>query len=130
MPPAFQAWVKAETGWNMEIISGLEEGRLIHRGLMSGEPGVGGRVLLVDLGGGSCEITLSENKRIKETISLPLGAVRLTEEFLSAADPAPAEGLAQMRQLIARELRRAHRRIPPGQGRAGDRHLGHGGGAG
>ena len=32
--PAFQAWVKAETGWNMEIISGLEEGRLIHRGLM------------------------------------------------------------------------------------------------
>ena len=55
---AFQAWVKAETGWNMEIISGLEEGRLIHRGLMSGEEGVSGRVLLVDLGGGSCEITL------------------------------------------------------------------------
>ncbi|HEY1767140.1 MAG TPA: exopolyphosphatase, partial [Terracidiphilus sp.] len=33
--PAFQAWVKAETGWNMEIISGLEEGRLIHLGVMS-----------------------------------------------------------------------------------------------
>src|ERR1700760_5010909 len=59
---AFQEWVKAETGWNMEIISGLEEGRLIHRGLMSGDTGVGGRVLLVDLGGGSCEITLSEDK--------------------------------------------------------------------
>jgi hypothetical protein len=41
-----------------------------------------GRVLLVDLGGGSCEITLSEKKRIKDTISVPLGAVRLTEEFL------------------------------------------------
>jgi exopolyphosphatase/guanosine-5'-triphosphate,3'-diphosphate pyrophosphatase len=109
---AFQAWVKAETGWNMEIISGLEEGRLIHRGLMSAEPAVAGRVLLIDLGGGSCEITLSENKRIKETISLPLGAVRLTEEFLTSADPAPAEGLAQMHQLIARELRRARRRIP------------------
>jgi exopolyphosphatase/guanosine-5'-triphosphate,3'-diphosphate pyrophosphatase len=96
----------------MEIISGLEEGRLIHRGLMSAEPGVAGRVLLIDLGGGSCEITLSENKRIKETISIPLGAVRLTEEFLASADPAPAEGLAQMRQLIARELRRARRRFP------------------
>src|SRR6202789_4482305 len=83
---AFQAWVKAETGWTMEIISGLEEGRLIHRGLMSGEDGVSGRVLLVDLGGGSCEITLSENKRIRETVSLPLGAVRLTEEFLTTAD--------------------------------------------
>jgi exopolyphosphatase / guanosine-5'-triphosphate,3'-diphosphate pyrophosphatase len=109
---AFQAWVKAETGWNIEIISGLEEGRLIHRGLMSGEPGVGGRVLLVDLGGGSCEITLSEHKRIKETISMPLGAVRLTEEFLQA-DPPPPDGLKQMRHLIGRELRRAHRRIQP-----------------
>jgi len=109
---AFQAWVKAETGWTMEIISGLEEGRLIHRGLMASEPGVGGKVLLVDLGGGSCEITLSEQKRIKETISVPLGAVRLTEEFLHE-DPAPAEGLARMRQLIGRELRRAHRKIQP-----------------
>jgi exopolyphosphatase / guanosine-5'-triphosphate,3'-diphosphate pyrophosphatase len=111
---AFQAWVKAETGWNMEIISGLEEGRLIHLGVAGAEPGAGGRVILLDLGGGSCEITLSEHKRIKETVSLPLGAVRLTEQFLGE-DPAPAEGLARMRQLIARELRRAHRRILPGR---------------
>ena len=119
--PAFQAWVKAETGWNMEIISGLEEGRLIHLGVMGpgvtdAEPRVesrsAGRVLLVDLGGGSCEITLSERKRIVETVSLPLGAVRLTEEFL-AADPAPAEGGARMRQFIARELRLARSRIQP-----------------
>ena len=111
---AFQAWVKAETGWNMEIISGLEEGRLIHLGVIGGEPGAGGRVLLLDLGGGSCEITLSEHKRIRETISLPLGAVRLTEQFLTA-DPAPREGLARMRQLIQRELRRALRKIQPGR---------------
>ena len=107
---AFQAWVKAETGWSIEIISGLEEGRLIHQGLMSSEPGVSGRVLLIDLGGGSCEITLSERKRIQETVSLPLGAVRLAEEFLSN-DPPDREGLARMRQLIAREMRRARRRI-------------------
>src|ERR1035438_7764144 len=65
---AFQAWVKAETGWTAEIISGLEEGRLIHLGVMAGAEmagqgarpalGLGGRVLLVDVGGGSCEITL------------------------------------------------------------------------
>ena len=110
--PAFQAWVKAETGWNMETISGLEEGRLIHLGVSGAEPGCAGRVVLVDLGGGSCEITLSERKRIKETVSLPLGAVRLTEEFI-ASDPAPSEGLAQMKQFISRELRRAHRRIKP-----------------
>jgi exopolyphosphatase/guanosine-5'-triphosphate,3'-diphosphate pyrophosphatase len=110
---AFQAWVKAETGWDMETISGLEEGRLIHHGLM-GEAGAGGKLLLIDLGGGSCEITLSEHKRIKETISLPLGAVRLTQEFLQV-DPASAEDHARMRRLIARELRRAHRKIQPGR---------------
>ncbi len=109
---AFQAWVQAETGWNLEVISGLEEGRLIHLGVTSGEPGAGGRVLLIDLGGGSCEITLSEHKRIRETVSLPLGAVRLSEDFLQS-DPAPTDGLARMRRLIERELRRAHRKIRP-----------------
>jgi exopolyphosphatase/guanosine-5'-triphosphate,3'-diphosphate pyrophosphatase len=109
---AFQAWVHAETGWNLDVISGLEEGRLIHLGVTTGEPGSGGRVLLVDLGGGSCEITLSEHKRIRDTVSLPLGAVRLTEDFLQT-DPAPSDGLARMRRFIARELRRAHRRIKP-----------------
>lgn len=109
---AFQAWVKDETGWNLEVISGLEEGRLIHLGVTSAEHGAGGRVLLLDLGGGSCELTLSDRKHIKETVSLPLGAVRLTEQFLPD-DPAPADGLARMRQLIARELRKAHRRINP-----------------
>ncbi|MDR3718077.1 MAG: Ppx/GppA phosphatase family protein, partial [Bryobacteraceae bacterium] len=111
---AFQAWVKAETGWNLEIISGLEEARLIHLGVTSAEPGAAGRALLIDLGGGSCEITLSEHKRIKDTISVPLGAVRLNEDFLNS-DPAPADGLARMRQWIARELRRAHRRLQPGK---------------
>lgn len=111
---AFQGWVKAETGWNLEIISGLEEGRLIHLGVTGVEPGAGGKVLMIDLGGGSCEITLSEHKRIKETISVPLGAVRLTEDFLPA-DPAPADGMARMRQWIGKELRRAHRKIQPGK---------------
>jgi exopolyphosphatase/guanosine-5'-triphosphate,3'-diphosphate pyrophosphatase len=119
---AFQAWVKAETGWTAEIISGLEEGRLIHLGVMSGPEiagqgaatahSLGGRVLLVDVGGGSCEITLSEKKRIKDTISVPLGAVRLTEEFLTD-DPPSQEGLARLRRWIQRELRRAHRKIQP-----------------
>ena len=111
--PAFVTWAKAETGWTIEIISGLEEGRLIHHGVMSNEPGVGGKVMLVDVGGGSCEITLSEHKRIKDTISLPLGAVRLTQEFIPDDRPTD-EGLARMKQFITRELRRAHRRIQPG----------------
>jgi len=112
---AFLEWAKAETGWTIEIISGLEEGRLIHHGVMANEPGTASRLILVDVGGGSCEITLSERRRIKETISLPLGAVRLTQEFLPT-DPPDEEALARMRQFIARELRRAHRRLGPGNG--------------
>jgi exopolyphosphatase/guanosine-5'-triphosphate,3'-diphosphate pyrophosphatase len=110
---AFMTWAKAETGWTIEIISGLEEARLIHRGLITNEPGTQGKVLLIDVGGGSCEITLSEHKRIRDTISLPLGAVRLTQEFIPM-DPPSEEGLARMKQFVARELRRAHRRIQPG----------------
>ncbi len=110
---AFVTWAKAETGWGIEIISGLEEARLIHRGVITNEPGAGGKVILVDVGGGSCEITLSEHKRIKDTISLPLGAVRLTQEFIPT-DPPSEEDMARMKQFVARELRRAHRRIQPG----------------
>ena len=109
---AFQAWVRDETGWDVEIISGLEEGRLIHRGVVENEPGAGGRCVLVDVGGGSCEITLSEHKRMHETISLPLGAVRLTQEFVRSDVPGKDE-VRRLRQFIDRELRRARRRIHP-----------------
>ena len=107
---AFLAWVRDETGWDVEIISGLEEGRLIHRGVMSNEPGISGRCILIDVGGGSCEISLSDRKRIVETVSLPLGAVRLTEEFLKTDAPAREE-IARMKQFISRELRKGSRRI-------------------
>ena len=60
----FRALVKSTTGWNVEIISGLEEGRLIHLGIVTHEPDARGRCLQMDLGGGSCEVTLSESGRI------------------------------------------------------------------
>lgn len=107
---AFRAWVKDETSWEIEVISGLEEARLIHHGVVSFEPGTAGRCLLMDLGGGSCEVILSEQRRIKAMTSLPLGAVRLTQEFLHS-DPPTREEITRMKQWIARELRRAARRI-------------------
>ena len=109
---AFLAWVKDETGWDVEVISGLEEARLIHRGVVNNESGTAGRCLLIDVGGGSCEVTLSERKRLKETISLPLGAVRLTEEFLKS-DPPVKEEIGRLKQFVARELRKMQRRVTP-----------------
>ncbi|MHB1699727.1 MAG: Ppx/GppA phosphatase family protein [Acidobacteriaceae bacterium] len=107
---AFTAWVKSATGWDVEIISGLEEGRLIHMGVVSHERGAKGRCLLVDLGGGSCEVTLSDGGRIREIVSLPLGAVRLQQEFLRS-DPPAKEDIARLKQFISRELRRLERKM-------------------
>jgi exopolyphosphatase/guanosine-5'-triphosphate,3'-diphosphate pyrophosphatase len=107
---AFTAWVKSATGWNVEVISGLEEGRLIHLGVVTHEAGARGRCLLIDLGGGSCEITFSDEGRIREMVSLPLGAVRLQQEFLHG-DPPAKEDVARLKQYIDRELRRAERKM-------------------
>ena len=107
---AFTAWVKSATGWNVEVISGLEEGRLIHLGVVTHEPGAKGRCLLIDLGGGSCEVTLSDGGTIKQMVSLPLGAVRLQQEFLQQ-DPPAKEDLARLQQYIDRELKRAERKL-------------------
>src|ERR1700722_18662084 len=49
---AFTEWVRSATGGNVEGISGLEGGRLIHRGVVTHEVGARGRSLLIDLGGG------------------------------------------------------------------------------
>src|SRR5579859_5027646 len=79
---AFLEWVRSATGWYVEIISGLEEARLIHLGLVSNLRVDSSPALMMDLGGGSCELTVSAHGQIRDTVSLPLGAVRLTDEFL------------------------------------------------
>ena len=107
---AFVEWVRSATGWNLEIISGLEEARLIHLGVTSTLRVSASPLLLVDLGGGSCELTISARGHIRTTISLPLGAVRLTNEFLHH-DPARKSELRQMRGFIAREIERTADRI-------------------
>ncbi len=107
---AFTAWVKSATGWQVEVISGLEEGRLIHLGVATHETGARGRCLLIDLGGGSCEITLSDGGRIRQMVSLPLGAVRLQQEFLRS-DPPQKKDVARLKQYIDRELRPLVRKL-------------------
>ncbi|HEY6414330.1 MAG TPA: Ppx/GppA phosphatase family protein [Edaphobacter sp.] len=107
---AFTEWVRSTTGWSVEVISGLEEGRLIHLGVVTHEVGARGRCLMIDLGGGSCEVTLSDGGRIKAMSSMSLGAVRLTEEFLQT-DPPAKEDVARLKQFIDRELRKAEKKV-------------------
>jgi exopolyphosphatase / guanosine-5'-triphosphate,3'-diphosphate pyrophosphatase len=107
---AFLEWVRSATGWKVEIISGLEEARLIHLGLVSTLRVNSSPVLMIDLGGGSCELTISVKGHIRETVSLPLGAVRLTNEFLHHDPPRKGE-LERLRGFIAREVGRVAPRI-------------------
>jgi len=107
---AFLEWVRSATGWRVEIISGLEEARLIHLGLVSSRRVDASTALMIDLGGGSCELTVSGRGHIRDTVSLPLGAVRLTDEFLGHDPPRKGE-LKRLRGFIAREVDRISHRI-------------------
>jgi exopolyphosphatase/guanosine-5'-triphosphate,3'-diphosphate pyrophosphatase len=106
----FAEWVKSATGWKLEIISGLEEGRLIHLGVVSSLRAVPSKLLLMDLGGGSCELIFSEKGHIKDIVSLPLGAVRLTEEFIQH-DPPTKQEMKRLHDFIAEESKRVPRHI-------------------
>jgi exopolyphosphatase/guanosine-5'-triphosphate,3'-diphosphate pyrophosphatase len=114
---AFLEWVRSTTGWTVEIISGLEEARLIHLGIVSSSRVGADSALLVDLGGGSCELTLSRKGQIRDTASLPLGAVRLTNEFLKHDPPRKSE-LKRLRGFVVREIGRVQDRIKSAHVRA------------
>lgn len=109
----FAEWVRSATGWNVEVISGLDEGRLIHLGVIARLRRRPSRMLLMDLGGGSCELTLSTAGHIREIVTLPLGAVRLTQEFIQH-DPPSKEEMKRLREFIEEEVAR----IPRGLARA------------
>src|SRR5262249_31815484 len=107
---AFLEWVRSATGWKVEIISGLEEARLIHLGLVSSSRIGSSPILMIDLAGGSCELTISNDGHMRETVSSPLGAVRLTNEFLHHDPPRKGE-LERLRGFVAREVGRIAARI-------------------
>ena len=106
----FLAKASEAVGTPIEIISGLEESRLIHLGVQSSWPHAKQRLLIIDVGGGSAEIIYSESGQMREAVSKPLGAVRLTEVFLKT-DPPAARELHRMENYIEEKLAAAMRRI-------------------
>lgn len=90
-------------GAPVEIISGEEEARLIYLGVHSRWPHPKQRVMVVDIGGGSAEIIVVENGKLKATWSKALGAVRLTGVFLRNDPPTELE-IRQMHEFIDEKL--------------------------
>lgn len=80
---AFLAQIQRATGLRVRVLDGAEEARLSFRSAVAHfDLGVG-RTVVVDIGGGSMELALSAEGVIERLASLPFGAIRLTEEFLS-----------------------------------------------
>lgn len=88
-----------EAGVSVEVVSGFEEARLIHLGVLQALPLYDQRVLLCDIGGGSTEVLLGREAEVLSSRSFRLGAIRLTERFLSGSKGAvKPKHLAQCRQ--------------------------------
>jgi exopolyphosphatase/guanosine-5'-triphosphate,3'-diphosphate pyrophosphatase len=73
---------RREAGVELEVIEGIEEARLVQLAVTRRVALGDKRALLVDVGGGSSELTLLDHGETAFTISLPLGTVRMLEAYL------------------------------------------------
>ncbi|HMG44929.1 MAG TPA: Ppx/GppA phosphatase family protein [Acidimicrobiales bacterium] len=77
----FLARVREEVGVEVEVISGFEEARLIHLGVLQAVPVFDRRLLVCDIGGGSTEVVVGQRGDVIASRSFKLGAIRLTQRF-------------------------------------------------
>jgi len=98
---AFAREVEETAGVSLEVLSGAREAALAYTAVAHGLPAVRGPLLVVDVGGGTTELTLGQGETVGETASLSLGALALTE---SGASPLAAhvDGILAGCELPAR----------------------------
>ena len=77
----FLTRARHEAHIDIDVVSGLEEARLIHLGILQAVPVFDQRLLMVDIGGGSTEVLVGERGETLTARSFKLGAVRLTDRF-------------------------------------------------
>jgi len=106
-----------ETGIHIEVISGVEEARLIHAGVTQALPISDATALLIDIGGGSTEVTIADHGVETFVRSFKLGAVRLTNRFFAGKTVHPAAPRAcqsfvqSLIEPATREIRDSHHNI-------------------
>lgn len=98
--------VEDETGLHVEVLSGLEEARLIGLAASQGCTEKGVASLNIDIGGGSTEISIFRDGEPLKLVSMKLGAVGLTDRFIRSDPPAPSE-LDALRSEIRASLERS-----------------------
>lgn len=103
---------RREFGIDVRVISSDEEARLTYLGTVVSDSSGQGRQAVLDIGGGSTEVTLGEGDRIVDRFSVDLGSVRVTERFWSDCPPR-YEQVAKARRWIGDTLAEARRSLPP-----------------
>ena len=96
-----------EAGIKLDVIEGVEEARLVLVAVRHAVNLKGRRALLVDIGGGSVELTLLTDQSPRESVSLPMGTVRLHEAFLDHESAVSPERRTLLMEYIERSLTEA-----------------------
>jgi exopolyphosphatase / guanosine-5'-triphosphate,3'-diphosphate pyrophosphatase len=97
------ARIQAETKVHIRVLSGADESRLTFLAARRWFGWSSGRLLLLDIGGGSLEIAAGVDEEPGVAVSLPLGAGRLTREWL-AGDPPSADEVRRLRKHVRAEI--------------------------
>jgi exopolyphosphatase/guanosine-5'-triphosphate,3'-diphosphate pyrophosphatase len=97
--------IRSETGIDVRVISGQEEARLIAQGILCNEKLPKGTFALLDIGGGSAEVSICRGRAILHSESFALGTARLQQIYLKSSPPkSPRPGelspIEQLRRFI------------------------------
>ncbi|MGW6746119.1 Ppx/GppA phosphatase family protein [Streptomyces sp. NPDC055025] len=97
--------VKSETGVDLEVLSGEQEARLTFLAARRWFGWSAGKLLVLDIGGGSLEIAYGLDEEPDAAVSMPLGAGRLTAGWLPGDPPDPVDVKALRRHVRAQIAR-------------------------
>jgi exopolyphosphatase / guanosine-5'-triphosphate,3'-diphosphate pyrophosphatase len=102
---AFLDLVRRECALRVRVLHGEDEARLAFRSALAHFDLAQGRAVVMDIGGGSLELAMSADGLLERLVSLPYGAIRMTEQFLG---PAPRrKDVRKLRSAVRDDVRTA-----------------------
>lgn len=106
--------VESATGITIDVLSGEVEAELTFLAARRWVGWSAGRLMVVDIGGGSLELAVGNDEEPDSAVSLPLGAGLLTRQFVHA-DPPEATEIKELRKYIRTEIASTVSRLSKGE---------------